>query len=305
MDCLNATEFGRTSKSDEPEDNLMSEEEEPMVDETKVKETLAVKTLEEKTIVKEEVTVKFDIPEKETEHKLRVQFATDNTQFTDNPKPQMKSIADTTSYSRKNGVESLMKAYSHRQKYSGSFTESFDNAIEQYETMSAVCEFSTEDMSKAFPIMLTGPAFTHFSHHYAKKAMSYKELTAAFRAWYTSEEQRYRLLQTWQRPSLSKAMQNAPDKSEMEVFREVSDELIKTQHQLHTDYHSDRFLRDQLLVCADIPRLKRSLIEKIPTSAQEAMQRIATLLSSEPKSAAANFGDEDEANYGFGKRFRG
>ena len=103
-----------------------------------------------------------------------------------------------------------------------------------------------------------------------------------------------------------KSMQEAPEKSEIEVFRELSEELTRIQHQLHSDYHGDRFLRDQLLVAADIPHLRRSLIDKMPRTAPEAMQRIATLLSSEPLSAGANFAmHSTQANYGVNKQFGG
>ena len=211
-------------------------------------------------------------------------------------------------YSRSR-IDSISKAYQGQQKYSGAFTEGFDTYVEKYETLCAVFELTEEERARAFPIMLTGAAFTHFSHHYARKNLSYHELVDAFRAWYTSEEQKYRLLQVWQRPSLEKEFQNNPDKSELEVFRTLSEELVQTQHQLHADYHLDRFLRDQLLISADIPKLRRSLIEKIPRTAQEAMQRIATLLSSEPRSASAHICDDamndGDAMYGFGSRFGG
>ena len=95
--------------------------------------------------------------------------------------------------------------------------------------------------------------------------------------------------------------------SEVEVFGKLSDELTKIQHQLHSDYRKDRFLRDQLLVAADIPHVRRSLVDKIPLTAQEAMQRIAALLSSEPSSAGAHLAqdDFDDVNYGMGKNFGG
>ena len=244
---------------------------------------------------KEPVKTRLDVP---TQHFL---------QQNDRDDVVYNRLHDKTerSYS-KSRIDSINKAFLSRDKYSGAFTENFDGHVEEYETLCRVFELTNDEMARAFPIMLKGAAFTHYSHHYARKKLNYRELVEEFRIWYTSEEQKYRLLQVWQRPSLEKAMANDPDKSQMEVFRHVSDELIKTQLQLHEDYRKDRFLRDQLLIAADIPRLRRSLIERIPSTAQEAMQRIATLLSSEPKSAGAFFtNDADAALYGFGKRFGG
>ena len=143
----------------------------------------------------------------------------------------------------KNRIDAMMKAYSNRTKFSGSFNEDFNEALEQYETLSSLCELSETDMAKAFPIMLTGAAFSLYTRQFSRKSLSFAELVDAFKGWYTSEEQRYRLLQIWQSPSLSREIQKHLSKSEVEVFGMLSDELTKVQHELHTDYRHDRFLR--------------------------------------------------------------
>lgn len=161
-------------------------------------------------------------------------------------------------------------------------------------------------MAKGFPIMLTGAAFAHYSRQFAKKGMTYKQLVDAFRSWYTSEEQKKRLLNVWQTPSLTRELQAAPEKSELEVFQKLSEQLVKIQNQLHSDYHHDRFLRDQLIRAADISHLQHSLNDKVPKTPQEAMHRIANRLSSEP-SAGENVAqdDDDQAHYGIGMKFGG
>ena len=209
--------------------------------------------------------------------------------------------------SRRAPLEALMKAYSHQKKYSGSFVEDFESSIEQYNTYCQLFELNEEEKAKGFPIMLTGAAFAHYSRQFAKKKMTYAQLSDAFRSWYTSEEQKKRLLNIWQTPSLTRELQSAPDKSELEVFQKLSEQLVKVQNQLHSDYHQDRFLRDQLIRAADIPHLQHSLNDKVPETAQEAMHRIANRLSAEPKSAGANVAqeDEDHDNYGIGMKFGG
>lgn len=98
---------------------------------------------------------------------------------------QKKPPSDESSHNRKS-IEALMKAYTHRTKYTGSFTESFDAAIEHQETPCSVCECSESDMGKAFPVMLSGAAFTHYSHNYSKKNLSYRELVESFRSIFAS-----------------------------------------------------------------------------------------------------------------------
>ena len=95
-------------------------------------------------------------------------------------------------------------------------------------------EFNDEEKAKGFPIMITGAAFAHYSRQFAKKNMTYKELVDAFRSWYTSEEQKKRLLNIWQTPSLTRELQAAPEKSELEVFQKLSENLVKVQNQLHS-----------------------------------------------------------------------
>ena len=213
----------------------------------------------------------------------------------------------TSAGSRRGPLESLIKAYQSQNKYSGSFVEDFEGAIEQFNTLCGILELSEEDKAKGFPIMLRGAAFAHYSRQYAKKNMTYKELVDNFRAWYTSEEQKKRLLNIWQTPSLTRELQASPEKSELEVFQELADRLVRVQNQLHSDYHEDRFLRDQLIRAADIAHLQHSLNDKVPNTAQEAMHRIENRLSAEPKSAGAHFANDSghQANYGLGMKFGG
>jgi len=105
---------------------------------------------------------------------------------------------------------------------------------------------------------------------------------------------------------MTREMEKSPVKSEMKVFHELADSLTKVQHQLHCSHHDTRFLRYQLLVAAAMPHLRHSLVERIPSTPQEAMQRIATLLSSDPRSVGAHcIQDFDKVNYGLGRRFGG
>ena len=84
-------------------------------------------------------------------------------------------------FSRRGQLESLMKAYQSQTKYSGSFVEYFEGAIEQFNTICVILELSEEDKVKGFPIMLTVAAFAHYSRQYARKELTYKELVDAFR----------------------------------------------------------------------------------------------------------------------------
>ena len=207
------------------------------------------------------------------------------------------------------GINGLMKAYQNRQSYTGAWDEDFNGHVELYDTLSRLCGLSDAEKAESLPIMLRDDALSFYTRNY-KVGDSYVGIITKMREWYTSEEQRNRLLHQWQGLRLTKAMQEAPEKSEIEVFRDLSNRLTQIQRQLDKSYRTDNFLRDQLLVAADLTSIKQSMRERVPKTAQEATQRIATFLSSEAGSAGSNaFFNCDtafnEALYSLGSKYGG
>jgi hypothetical protein len=204
------------------------------------------------------------------------------------------------------GLGALSKFYQGRARYSGGLDEDLVGAVQIYRTISAMCNLTHKEMATGVPVMLDGDALSFFSAHLAGM-QNFEAILQRLSDEYTSEEQRNRLLRIWQKTSLAASMRASPEKSELSVFKDVCRLLTKTQRQLHADYHKDRFLRDQIVIAADIPHVERSLREKATASSQEAIQRIAALLSSEPASAGSYIVQEDEnqALYGLGRRFGG
>ena len=82
----------------------------------------------------------------------------------------------------------------------------------------------------------------------------------------------------------------------------MSAHLAKIQRQLHEDYRKDRFLKDTLVLSADLPEIAKALKENPPTTAHQANQRIAALLSDTP-GQRNNY--ESSAFYGLGNRYMG
>ena len=208
----------------------------------------------------------------------------------------------------KSNVDSVVKSYNSRKKFRGDFDEDFNEAIQQFETVSLMFELNEVEKAKAFPAILEGSAFNHYSRTFLKTTPTYQDQVDVFRLKYISEERQQRILQLWQKPSLCQAMRQQPEKSELQVFREFCDNLSSIQRQLHSSYHNDLFLRDQLMVAADIEDIQRLLMDKIPNSSHEAMQRIAARLSNEPRSAGINniYSDSDhDINYSLRSRYGG
>jgi hypothetical protein len=206
------------------------------------------------------------------------------------------------------GLAGLMKAYGSRKKYTGGFDEDLSGILEEYEMTSRMCGLTADEKRDGIVIMLEGPAMAYYAAH-LKDVGTYDELVDGLKLWYTSEEQRSRLLRDWHGARLSKWLQENPNKSEISVFRDLAACLSKIQRQLSREYHKDIFLKDQLVAAADVPIISRALREKPPKTAHEAQQRIASLLEDAPGSAGANISVQDDdkasANYGLGQRFSG
>jgi hypothetical protein len=165
-----------------------------------------------------------------------------------------------------------------------------------------------KEKAAGVPMMMDGDALSFYAAN-VSGTKTFDEIVARLHQEYTSEEQRSRLLRDWQKTSLREEMRNHPEKSQVEVFRIVCRNLTKTQRQLHEDYHNDRFLRDQIIMSADLPEIEKSLREKVASTSQEATQRIAALLFSRPGSAkdAAYVSREDNSDvfYRLNRKFEG
>jgi Reverse transcriptase (RNA-dependent DNA polymerase) len=222
------------------------------------------------------------------------------------PATEPSGIQSWATSSRLPGLQGMMKAYGGRKKYTGAFDDDLCGVIEEYEMTARMCGLSMEEKRDGIVIMLEGPALAYYAAN-LKDAETYDKLIDGLKEWYTSEEQRARLLREWHGARLSLWMKNHPDKSEISVFRYLAAHLARIQRQLNRDYHKDVFLKDQLVAASDVPTVIRALREKPPSTTQEAQQRIAALLDDSPGSAGANFSEtpDDNAYFGLGQRFKG
>ena len=237
----------------------------------------------------------------ETNLMRRVVAVDGNVQMVGNP----PSYHDRGSnYEKNSALQSLMKAFGSRKKYTGAWDEDLSGTIEVFEMSANMCNLTMEQKLKGVPVMLDGPALSYYASN-LKSCKTYDSAIEGLKIWYTSEEQRSRLLREWQTTCFSVWCRRIPTKSEVTVFRDMSSELSKIQRQLHYKYHNDIFLRDRLVASADLPQLSRALKEKPPKTAHEARERIASLLSSEPNSAGSVATAGDDAYWGTDRRYHG
>jgi hypothetical protein len=183
-------------------------------------------------------------------------------------------------------LQQLQKLYQGRHKFSGGFDEDLVDCIQIYDTLKKMTGCNSREKAVGLPIMLDSDALQFYAEN-LQLCREYDKAISQLHAQYSSEEQRSRLLKSWQTMSLTELMQQSPEKSQIDVFTEMVRTLKNAQRQLHIDYHKYRFLWDQLVMSADIPDMERSLREKVASLDQEAQQRIASMLSSNPASSGS------------------
>lgn len=214
-----------------------------------------------------------------------------------------------TGSSQKSSVslQGLIKAFGNRPKYNGLWDEDLIGTIEVFELAAEMCNVSEQEMLRGIPIMLDGAALSYYGSHVKGKVTNYKDALNQLLSWFTSDEQRSRLLSEWHETRLRTWFKRHPEKSQLSVFREMSARLSNIQRQLDTKYREDIFLRDQIITATNIEHVRRALKINTPLTAHEANQKIASFLSSEPRSAGnyCDEGDNGDVFFGIGQKFKG
>lgn len=197
--------------------------------------------------------------------------------------------------------------YQSRTKYSGFWNENLRASLDLYDTLTRMCGMDDNEKAHSLPVMLQGDALSHYSNTY-KPEDDYAVIVKKMADRFTSAEQKGRLLRLWQSLRLTEALKEDTDQSEVEVFRAFSYKLSTLQKQLESHYQHDDFIRDQLIVSTDLPRIQQSLLERVPSSSQDAVNRIATFLSHKKGSSNSVFissEEPDSAMYSLGNRYGG
>lgn len=221
-------------------------------------------------------------PNKTNRHRKPPNNSNDPTRKATERSPKERPTQDWQDKSM--GIQGLMKAYTGKKLFSGEWSENLNNDLKVYDTLTAMCQLTPDEKRKGIPVMLTGNAFDFFAEN-ADKCKTLDEAKQLLEGWYNNSDKKARVLMEWQKVSLSLELRKNPNKSEVEVFNAVIAKLTGFQKQLDADYQRDRYLRDRLLTAIDIPSLQDPLRDRLPRTAQQAIQRTIRRLSDKPKTA--------------------
>lgn len=79
-------------------------------------------------------------------------------------------------------------------------------------------------------------------------------------------------------------MGEKPDDYEITVFRSFVAKLISLQKQRDESYNGDRYIRDRLLTAVDMPLIRDSLRDRVPSTSQKLISSVANRLSASQNS---------------------
>ena len=219
---------------------------------------------------------------------------------------------------RGRGVTTIIKAYQGQPTFSGVYDEDLETVVELYSETAENCDATPEEKRKAMFIMLKGNARSLFAKK-GKLCKTFEDGIELLRTWFNSSDKESRILAEWHSLSLTTAIREKPEESEVTIFRSFVDKLMSLQYQLHEDYHTDRYLRDRLMTAVDIPSINESLKDRVPRNAQQLVNRVANRLSGRKNSSSSTdqgyiaqgmnhdkMGDmKDEAMYSIGQSYGG
>lgn len=124
-----------------------------------------------------------------------------------------------------------MKALQGKSQSTGAYYEDLDTFISIFEKLARMCQVSAAQLLTALHMMLDGDALTSFSSKHLIRE-EYSHAIRIFKAWYTSDAKRSRMLTAWQGMTLSKSMADSPEESEVSVLRSFVTHLMSSQKQL-------------------------------------------------------------------------
>lgn len=138
---------------------------------------------------------------------------------------EMNQLLTDVKFVRSQGIQGLLKSYQGRQRYPGGWDEDLFGCIEIYEMFCSMCHLTSIEKLEGLPITLSERAMSYYSTNVRGAVSTYQEAIEMLKAWFTSEEQRLRILKVWKETNLSEWFKRNPTKSQTTVFRGICENL--------------------------------------------------------------------------------
>jgi hypothetical protein len=193
-------------------------------------------------------------------------------------------------------LDSLTKSYQESDKFSGREYDFLLTKVNLFIDKCQRIDYPRDQLARAVPVMLTGPAYRYYLHNLANKGKSYNDLIHALQKRYETEAIRDRYLREWESLDLAAIVNQHRDKR-LSSCLEILTEKIQLLHQglFRPGDAGFNSMRDKLKIAASkTPACKVPLMKPAKTFedlAAELQQAIAVHEEMKPQQADTFYTD--------------
>jgi hypothetical protein len=157
------------------------------------------------------------------------------------------------------GIQTLFKIYQKEDKYSGA-DDVLDTKLRVFYDLCPKAGVDQSDYPKAFSSMLSGEAKDYYFNKISGRRASLEQMIQMLKDHFKTEQQQEQKTTEWENTTLSGVRGKHPDKTLLECFDIMRNQLVKDQPILRPELHSDTVIRDRLYgACRAIPECNMAL----------------------------------------------
>lgn len=149
-----------------------------------------------------------------------------------------------------------------------------------------MCDNNDVQRRKEMKIMLKEPARAYCTRN-IMEARTFEEAVNLPRKRYNRRDKKYCLLNEWKEMSLTRAIKDDPEGSEVGLFQTFLARTMAIRGQLTSSYQGDRYVRDRLQEPIYLTSIQDLLRDRPSNESQELINRVANKLSNRPKTIGA------------------
>src|SRR5271168_2824690 len=183
-------------------------------------------------------------------------------------------------------ITTLMKIYDDRSKYHGS-SDILDTKLKIFYDLCAKAGVQEEDMGYAFSSMLAGDAKEFYYENVMNQDMAFPDMVLQLRTNFETKEHATKFMSHWNTTSLNEVRMRNADKTLLECFDILYQELRKCQLTMEPDQQKESFMTTRLLMAVNGVEECKMAIFKPPETLQGLRDDIrhALSLSSPPRAS--------------------
>ena len=180
-----------------------------------------------------------------------------------------------------------MKIYDNSLKYSGG-KDSLELCLTIFKDLCPKDELSEQNWPQAFSTMLTGDARQFYYQRLAGRGIQFNQLVMRTSAEFETPERRRQITNRWDTISLASVRKEHPEKTLLECFEIMRQDMIKMQTALLSEMKTEDVIRDRIYrACRGLRETELAIFSQAPTF-QGACDSLRTAISVRQEVGAVN-----------------